>query len=583
MKNLKLFTLNCLAILISYSLNAQTTTFNYTGGMQTYVVPAGIHELTIDMYGAKGGDGGLGTKIGGYGGRVQTILTVTPGQTLNIFVGGIGQDGNCVSSSPFPGGYNGGGDGYYCGASGGGASDIRIGGTALNNRVVIAGGGGGGGDDYPTGDKGGDGGDLIGANGEYGVDPNASSTGKGGSQVVGGIGGTNPSPTIDDGLPGTLGIGGRSSTTYAGGGGGGGYYGGGGGAAAGGGGGSSYTDPVLTTGTIHTQGENGGNGLIIITEECVQTSSTISPSTCTSYTSPSGNYTWTTSNTYMDTIPNAGGCDSLITINLTITGPSNGTDVQVACDSYTWPLNSTTYTSSTTTPTHTIVGGAASGCDSIVTLNLTINNTANGTDVVTACDSYLWIDNNTYTANNTTATHTITGGAYTGCDSIVTLNLTINTVDNTTSTQGNDSISANATGVTYQWLDCDNSFAIISGATNQLFVASANGNYAVQVTQNGCTDTSACVQVTGVGINELSKSITSVYPNPTTGNITIQLEKTETNITFQVRNVMGQLIETKTYPSTNKIVLNLKGDKGVYFIEIQSEDGDKTTLKVFKQ
>ncbi|GAB4252024.1 MAG: hypothetical protein Kow0079_06470 [Vicingaceae bacterium] len=51
---------------------------------------------------------------------------------------------------------------------------------------------------------------------------------------------------------------------------------------------------------------------------CTNTSSTISPTACNSYTSPSGNYTWTTSGTYMDTIPNAAGCDSIITIQLTI-------------------------------------------------------------------------------------------------------------------------------------------------------------------------------------------------------------------------------------------------------------------------
>jgi hypothetical protein len=67
-----------------------------------------------------------------------------------------------------------------------------------------------------------------------------------------------------------------------------------------------------------------------------------------------------------------------------------------------------------------------SGCDSIVTLNLTINNVVTGTDVQTACNSYTWIDGITYNASTNTPTFTIVGGSSTGCDSIVTLDLTIN-------------------------------------------------------------------------------------------------------------------------------------------------------------
>ncbi len=101
-----------------------------------------------------------------------------------------------------------------------------------------------------------------------------------------------------------------------------------------------------------------------------------------------------------------------------------GTDTQTACDSYTW-IDGNTYTSSNNTATHTFVGGAADGCDSVVTLDLTILGPATGTDTQTACGSYTWIDGNTYTSNNNTATHTLVGAAANGCDSVVTLDLTI--------------------------------------------------------------------------------------------------------------------------------------------------------------
>ena len=87
--------------------------------------------------------------------------------------------------------------------------------------------------------------------------------------------------------------------------------------------------------------------------------------------------------------------------------------------SYTW-IDGNTYTSSNNTATHILTNAA--GCDSIITLNLTILNTS-GVDIQSHCDSYTWIDGNTYTSSNNTATVTLVNDA--GCDSVVTLDLTI--------------------------------------------------------------------------------------------------------------------------------------------------------------
>jgi hypothetical protein len=497
MKLLKLLSLSWLTLLIGSSLNAQTTTFNYTGGVQTFVVPAGITEISIDMYGAKGGDGGLGTKIGGFGGRVQTTITVIPGQTLNIFVGGLGQNGDCVSATPFLGGYNGGGDGYYCGASGGGASDIRTGGTTLNDRVVIAGGGGGGGDDYPTGDKGGDGGGLIGANGEYGVDPNASSTGKGGTQSAGGIGGNNPSPSVDDGLPGVLGIGGRSSTTYAGGGGGGGYYGGGGGAAAGGGGGSSYTDLALTTGTIHTQGYNSGDGQIIITELC--------------------------SPPYPDlaSLPN---------------------------------LFDECSVSLPTSPTATNCNGTFTGSPDV-----SFPITANGTTTIT------W----TYDDGN-------------GNTSTQTQDVIITPIDNGITQVDAITLSADATGYNYQWVDCDNGNAAVSGATSQTFTPTVAGNYACEIDNGTCAVTTACL-TSSVGIHENDfGTALVVYPNPTFGDLTIDLGDNYSIVTVTITDLKGKIIQSKTFSASQLLNLTLEVPVGVYLMVIKSED-KKAVIRLVKE
>ena len=156
---------------------------------------------------------------------------------------------------------------------------------------------------------------------------------------------------------------------------------------------------------------------------------TITAGACDSYISPSGNYTWTSSGTYQDTIPNAAGCDSIITVNLTISTASSSTQTVVACNSFTWSANGTTYT---TSGTHTASLLNAIGCDSIVTLNLTINYGFSNTTTLAVCDTYTWpITGMTYTSSGVYSSSLFTTN---GCDSTYTLNLTIKNSSYTTQT-----------------------------------------------------------------------------------------------------------------------------------------------------
>jgi PKD repeat protein len=256
---------------VSHSPKTQTisSTFNFTGDVQQYVVPAGVTSLTVDVRGSKGGDASnANSGPGGRGGRVQTTLSVTPGQVLNLYVGGIGVQGNTSSWQWNQGGYNGGGQGRMQ-AGGGGASDIRIGGTSFNNRVVVAGGGGGGGlaCNSTNSEAGGEGGGLTGGEGLRCGSLSSSNceSGSGGTQFNGG------NAPCYGGTTGSFGTGGNASSSNCSsghGGGGGGWYGGGGGGCGGaGGGGSSYTDPVMTSNTTHTQGFQNASGQIIISYE----------------------------------------------------------------------------------------------------------------------------------------------------------------------------------------------------------------------------------------------------------------------------------------------------------------------------
>jgi uncharacterized protein YjdB len=239
-----------------------STTFNYTGALQTYTVPTGITSLTMDVQGAIGGKGYSSISRGGYGGRTQCALAVTGGQVLNVYVGGSGIS-NTLAGITSAGGYNGGASGIYYAGGGGGGSDIRVAGTALSNRVIVAGGGGGGAYNYGTAnyDRGGAGGGLTGEAGYSGNVNTPGLGGYGGTQTAGGVGGNYPGYTV--GLTGASGVGG-SGVNY-GAGGGGGYYGGGGGDWTGGGGGSNYGG-IGTSSVTNTQGYNtAGAGTVIIT------------------------------------------------------------------------------------------------------------------------------------------------------------------------------------------------------------------------------------------------------------------------------------------------------------------------------
>ena len=243
-------------------------TFVFPIGVCAWTVPAGVTSIKVD---ARGAQGGWGDYAPGTGGQVIGTLTVTPGETLYMYVGdqgvGFGDTSNPLSGR---GGFNGGGFGGAGGAGGrngsggGGATDIRTSINSVASRVVVAGGGGGttyqGNSCCRNIGNGGNGGGTTGAQ---------TST----SDGAGGGGGTQSAGGYSYGTAAGAGIGGAgqdavSPSTLGSGGGGGGYYGGGGGGGpwrTGGGGGSSYVSNGRFTSTTNSQGVNCAPGFLAIT------------------------------------------------------------------------------------------------------------------------------------------------------------------------------------------------------------------------------------------------------------------------------------------------------------------------------
>jgi hypothetical protein len=243
------------------------------------------------------------------------------------------------------------------------------------------------------------------------------------------------------------------------------------------------------------------------------------------------------------------------------------TDVRVACNSFTW-IDGKTYTASNNSASY--IYKNTGDCDSTVTLDLTIYKSNAGVDLITACDSYTWIDGITYTTSNTSAKDTLANVA--GCDSIVTLNLTIDSV-NVSLTVTDPAITSNADGANYQWLDCDKGFAIINGETNKRFTASKNGNYSVEVRDKNCTDTSVCVSISTIGINDsqLFQNV-SIYPNPNQGSVKLDLGPLR-NVSMKVFSSTGQLMYQHENINSRIFQFELPPIKGVYSIELISPTG----------
>ncbi len=251
-----------------------STNFNYTGAEQAFTVPAGVTTVHVVATGAAGNTRvpEAGAAVGGRGAVVSGDLSVTPGATLYVEVGGPGHIAETLEEPQ--GGFNGGGNGV---GGGGGASDVRTTmrsepNTLASRLLVAAGGGGGGGKN--AGGLGGFGGDA-GAGGAQGEDGGVEGGNGGGAatEIAGGLGG-GENQLVEAG---SLGAGGAGFE--GGGGGGGGLYGGGSGGphtyghsyeggfhavtgGAGGGGGGSNLVPKGGTAALD---ENGAAPQITIT------------------------------------------------------------------------------------------------------------------------------------------------------------------------------------------------------------------------------------------------------------------------------------------------------------------------------
>lgn len=290
-----------------------------------------------------------------------------------------------------------------------------------------------------------------------------------------------------------------------------------------------------------------------------------------------GTQTLTEEGVYTEVFTHSNGCDSTVTLTFHVVPVLEGETEVTICEGNSYEFGTQTLT---VAGEYTETFQSVSGCDSVVTLTLNINPAFNEEEQITICDGEEFVFGSQLL--NIAGEYTEEFISVTGCDSIVTLTLNVNAV-NTNVIQNDITLTAEATEATFQWVDCNNEYAPVLNETNSSFTPEANGNYAVEVTQNGCMLVSPCFEVVIVGLEDLITARPLIYPNPVTNQLTINLGELHRNVMIEIINIHGQAVGSYQFTSRKTIDLDfITYSQGLYIIKIKTGSGTQI-LKILKQ
>lgn len=551
-----------------------TVTYNYTGSLQTFTVPAGVTSINIDATGAQGGSINVScTATGGLGARMIGDVAVTPGEVITILVGqqgftngsdaGGGGGSFVVRAGNIPLVVAGGGGGASnnigsCGSNLNGIdATITTSGTASGNGVV-AGGTGGNGGGASNGSGGGGGGFLTDGVAGAGL---ANNNGK--SYLNGGAGGTGNNNDF-----GGYGGGGAGWFTGGNGGGGGGYSGGGTSGSqpfTGGGGGGSYN---IGTNQINTAGYQTGNGRVIIT------------------------YSVDT-NTYVNLIsglPSGSAFPIGVTNQLYVATDSAG-----SFDTCVFTITVNDVTNPVADPVLSISTGADSAtCMAVVSF---ADATFTDCSSLTVVQSSGLPSGSNFPVGTSMIEFTATDAA--GNSSTSSFNIIVNDVTEPLISCAGNVISCSqiVTGISATASDnCAGSVAVdyvLTGATTGAGTGSANGtSFNVGVTTVTYTasdvagNTSSCsmdvtiLDCSGIEDDE-PLSLVQLYPNPNSGFVNLDLGATYQNVEIKIANMNGQILSNRNFNNTS--VLNISTTDlaaGVYVVYINADGINKAVRMI---
>jgi hypothetical protein len=294
---------------------------------------------------------------------------------------------------------------------------------------------------------------------------------------------------------------------------------------------------------------------------------------CEGETYTIGESIYSITGTYVDTLLNVDACDSIVTTNLTVNPRVYHDQVISVCFGSTFEVGDNVYDESGSY-SDTLI--SMTGCDSIVTTNLTVDEEITFEQSLTICAGEFIVVGGTIHSTSGTFVDVLISESL--CDSTVTTNLTVLpaidvtvTVDGFLMTGGDPDVLT----TTFQWVLCD-PYEEIDGAIDQSYLALASGDYAVIIMDGDCSDTSECVTLSDVGYIDLSNGYISLYPNPTEGTFTIELADFTSSVKIEILNTLGKVVYSNLLTSPKTMLDINEFADGIYLVRLTN--AEKTNL-----
>ncbi len=154
-----------------------------------------------------------------------------------------------------------------------------------------------------------------------------------------------------------------------------------------------------------------------------------------------------------------------------------------------------------------------------------------------------------------------------GCDSIATLKLNVTTVNDSIKFV-NQTLSVSQQNAVYSWFNCETK-KVIDNETKQTFKPSANGTYAAIINVKSCIDTTACIAISKVGVNELDASQVQIFPNPAHDHITVQLDSDAKDVKYTLIDASGKVVTSGASENNGTINIPVHNySEGMYVLQV---------------
>ncbi len=249
-------------------------------------------------------------------------------------------------------------------------------------------------------------------------------------------------------------------------------------------------------------------------------------------------------------------------------------------------VDAATSTSVTPSETTTYYVSGEGGCittSTCQTIEITVLSSPTDTQSVAICEgsNYTFPDGTTEDNITTSFSHNSVFSAASGCDSTIVTEITVNAIDATLSVSGN-TLSVPAQDATYQWVDCATNLPI-EEATNPTFTPSQSGEYAVIITMNDCSKTSNCESLTVVGtLAPAREKQFDVYPNPMLTTLNVAIRNSYQEGSLALYHITGKQVYAQNLHGEHQLQIDVNDlVQGTYYLKVIT-DGVPAISKVVK-